>query len=95
MRPNLWNTELKVKFSVLTPIQIITVDLSQGFIFIELSYFWKIYHKQKGVGGTGKLLSHDSSQETEKNKAHIHMHTHEHIHRFFGTHTYKKKNKKK
>lgn len=41
MRPNLWNCKFKVKFSVLSPVQIITVDLSQTFILIKLSYFWK------------------------------------------------------
>lgn len=36
-----WNCEFKVKFSVLSPVQIITVDLSQVFTLIKLSYFGK------------------------------------------------------
>lgn len=56
MRPDLWNCEFKVKFSVLSPVQIITVDLSQMFILIKLSYFGKNTIKKKGVGSIGKLL---------------------------------------
>lgn len=50
MRPNHWNCEFKVKFSVLSPVQIIIVDWSQVFIFIKLPYFWKNIVKKKRSG---------------------------------------------
>lgn len=70
MRPDLWNCEFKVKFSVLSPVQIITVGLSQMFILIKLSCFGKNTIK-KGSGSYWQTSwTTIVFKNSSKNKAH-------------------------